>query len=160
MNDMGVNHVNLSNGKSLIDLRNDTLIDPFSLYNGVTAHGADGEPITGAYAAIGGENQYNCNSTGCSTSKLVVPCNFKPKYLCVVLNSPTHTTNTVIALWAASSAIIYHSRTSSGVIRTAPSSSSTSDYWSYDSTNKQLTINRPNSTYSWSAQNYRVFAFR
>ena len=155
---MGVNKVEYD-GKTLIDLTGDTLIDPYSLYNGVTAHGADGEPLTGAYKALG-QVQYNCNSTGCSASALVVPCDFKPTFISIVINSATHVPNTVIAAWAQSTAIIYHSRTSSGVIRTAPDEASTSNYWSYDSTNKKLTIKQPTSTYTWSEKNYRVFAFR
>ena len=46
MIDMGVNHVNLSNGENLIDLRNDS-VTPATLLKGITAHNKAGEPITG-----------------------------------------------------------------------------------------------------------------
>ena len=47
---MAVNHVNLSNGEELIDLRHDTVTKDV-LLKGYTAHGADGEPIVGEYEA-------------------------------------------------------------------------------------------------------------
>lgn len=47
---MAVNHVNLSNGEELIDLRHDTVTKDV-LFKGYTAHGADGEPIVGEYEA-------------------------------------------------------------------------------------------------------------
>lgn len=48
MIDMGVNHVNLSNGESLFDLRSDT-VTPETLLKGIKAHNRAGEPITGIY---------------------------------------------------------------------------------------------------------------
>ena len=45
---MAVNHVNLSSGEELIDLRHDTVTKDV-LLKGYTAHGADGEPIVGEY---------------------------------------------------------------------------------------------------------------
>ena len=45
---MAVNHVNLSSGEELIDLRHDTITKDV-LLKGYTAHGADGEPIVGEY---------------------------------------------------------------------------------------------------------------
>jgi hypothetical protein len=44
---MGVNHVKLSNGETLIDLRDDTVI-PESLLPGYVATNAKGEKINGA----------------------------------------------------------------------------------------------------------------
>lgn len=43
---MAVNHVNLSNGEELIDLRQDTVTED-TLRAGVTAHNAKGEQIMG-----------------------------------------------------------------------------------------------------------------
>lgn len=45
---MGVNHVNLSSGESLFDLRGDT-VTPETLLKGIKAHNRAGEPITGIY---------------------------------------------------------------------------------------------------------------
>ena len=47
---MGVNKVDLANGETLIDLRNDT-VKPETLAKGVTAHNAKGEPIVGTMVA-------------------------------------------------------------------------------------------------------------
>ena len=127
----------------------------YDVYNGRTAY-VGGKKITGKYKGTGLNTQYNCNSSGCSDSQLVIDCNFEPRAVCVVLNSESHVTNTVIAAWMSSAAAIYHSRTSSGVTR----SSLNSKMWSFDSAKGKLTISRPNSSYSWSNYNYRVFAFR
>ena len=127
----------------------------YDIYNEKTAY-AGGKKITGKYKGSGLNTQYNCNSSGCSASQLVINCGFEPRAVCVVLNSENYASNTVIAAWMSSSAAIYHSRTSSGVIR----SSLSSKMWSFDSANGKLTVSRPNSNYSWSNYNYRVFAFR
>lgn len=44
---MGINHVKLSNGETLIDLRNDT-VTPESLLPGYVATNAEGEKINGS----------------------------------------------------------------------------------------------------------------
>lgn len=132
----------------------------YDIYNGKTAY-VNGELVTGAYkfTGWGSDPQWNSNSTGCSSSKLVVPCPFAPKAICALLNSGTHNTNTIIVAFFISGACTYHSRTSSGVIRNQYTSS-TSNYFSYDSTNKKVTLNRPNTSYNWSSQNYRVACFK
>ena len=127
----------------------------YDIYNEKTAY-AGGKKITGKYKGSGLNTQYNCNSSGCSTSQLVINCGFEPRAVCVVLNSENYAADTVISVWMHSTAAIYHSRTSSGVIR----SSLSSKMWSFDSANGKLTVSRPNSSYSWSNYNYRVFAFR
>lgn len=137
----------------------DATADVYDIHNGKIAY-VNGQKITGAYKATpAGGAQYNCNSEDCSTATLKIPCNFEPASLCVVLNSGTYSNNTVIALWAQANAIVYHSKTSSGVVRTQ-NTTSVSSYWSWNSTNKQLTINRPNTSYNWSSYSYRIFAFK
>ena len=51
---MSVNHVKLSTGETLIDLRSDTVV-PETLAEGVTAHNSQGEQITGTMTGGGGE---------------------------------------------------------------------------------------------------------
>lgn len=131
----------------------------YDIYNGEIAY-VNGKKITGAYKATpAGGSQYNCNSSNCSTSTLKIPCDFEPTSLCVVLNSGTYNNNTVIALWAQWNAIVYHSKTSSGVTRTQQTTN-VSDFWRWDSSNKQIIINRPNTSYNWSSYSYRIFAFK
>ena len=51
---MNVNHVKLSTGETLIDLRSDS-VTPDTLAEGVTAHNSQGEQITGTMTGGGGE---------------------------------------------------------------------------------------------------------
>ena len=51
---MGVNYVNLLNGETLVDLRNDT-VTPETLAEGETAHNAAGEQIVGRMPPGSGE---------------------------------------------------------------------------------------------------------
>ena len=50
---MAVSKVELANGEVLIDLTNDS-VTAETLAEGVTAHGADGEPIVGKMSSSGG----------------------------------------------------------------------------------------------------------
>lgn len=223
---MSVNHVNLSNGETLIDLRNDT-VSASTLLKGETAHdksgekitgtkefktqsktatpsqaiqtvepdrgydglssvmvdkipsnyidtsGAtadsydickgdtayvDGQLITGLYECTGKSTQHNATSTNCSSSNLVITCDFQPTRVVVLLMTGSYANNGIIgALLLIGSDAIYHCKTSSGVVRSTSSSKVT-----YNSSSKTLTIQRPNSTYSWmgSGYNYRIFAFK
>lgn len=132
----------------------------YDIYYNKTAF-VNGSLVTGAYRMVGrnGGFQVNSGSTGCSSSRLVISCPFQPTHVCIILNAGTHTTNTVIAAFFGSDSATYHSRTSSGVTRNQYTSS-ISNYWSYDATKEQVIVNRPNTTYSWSAQNYRYFCFK
>ncbi len=130
--------------------------DSYDIYNGKTAW-ANGKKVAGLYKATPvNEKQYNSASTDCSSSQLVIPCNFEPNFACVILNSGTYDTNTIISAMFWSDASTFHSKTSSGVIRTQES---TGSYCVYDSTNKKVTIKKP-SNYTWSSRNYRVFLFK
>ncbi len=120
---------------------------------------ADGSKVTGKYACLGTGPQYNCDSSGCSTTALVVPCNFQPTAVAIVLNSATYTNNRIIAVWATSTAVVYHTKTSSGVTRTQVTSS-ISSYWSWNSSTNKVTIKSASSTYLWGANSYRVFIFK
>lgn len=120
---------------------------------------AAGSKVTGKYACIGTGTQYNCNSSGCSTTSLVVPCEFKPTAIAIVLNSGTYTTNRIIAVWGTSSAIVYHTKTSSSVARTQVTSS-ISSYWSWSSSTNKVTIKSASGSYLWGGNNYRVFLFK
>lgn len=121
--------------------------------NGKTAY-VNGSKVTGKYIFIA--PQVNSNSTNCSKSNLIIPCNFVPKACAIVLNSQFYSSDTVVCFWTDFSNFIYHSYTGFSMVRTVASSG----YASYDSESRKVTVKRPTSTYSWSSYNYRVFLFR
>lgn len=136
----------------------DATAGSYDIYSGKTAY-VNGQKVTGAYKFYDKSNQYNANSTNCSTRTLKISCPFEPSGFCLVLNSATYTNNRVIAVWAYTGAIVYHTKTSSSVARTQITSGASS-YWYYDSDNKQLIVNSASTTYLWGTNNYRVFLFK
>lgn len=136
----------------------DATADEYDIYYGTTAY-VNGKLITGKYWYHGAADQYNANSANCSSTQLRTHSDYEPKALMIVLNSGTYTNNTVIAVWAFKDAIVYHSKTSSGVTRSQVTSN-VSNYWYYDAANQQVVISNPTSSYKWSTYNYRVFTFR
>lgn len=134
----------------------DATADTYDIYSGQTAY-VNGQKITGAYRRV--NVQLNASSSGCSTSQLVVSCDFEPKVCCIVLNSGNYTSNRIIAMWTDMSNVIYHSKTSSSIARTSITSGG-SNYVYYESANKRLVIKAASSSYLWDTQNYRVFVFK
>ena len=135
--------------------------ESYDIYYNKTAF-VNGNLVTGAYRVVGrtGGEQVNSGSSNCSASQLVIPCAFSPTHVCITLNSATYNTNTVIsAFFQLGGVATYHSKTSSSVARNQYTGS-VSSYIYYDSTNQRVVINRPNTTYSWSSQNYRYFCFK
>ena len=127
----------------------------YDIFNWKTAY-VNGNKITGVYEAI--NIQINSGSSNCSTRTLKFDCPFEPKYLAIVFNSANYTTNRVISCYAVgTAAIVYHTRTSTGVSRTQITSGVAS-YWSYS--NGVVTVNSPSTSYLWDNDNYRLFAFK
>ncbi len=133
--------------------------DSYDIYYGETAY-VNGQKVTGTYRSTGqGGEQWSASSDGCSASQLRIPCPFKPQHVTITYNHSAYDNNTVICAWFRdNAAAIYHTKTSSGIIRTNPSNYSS--YFYYDETNKEIVINRPSSSYSWSTNKYKIFAFR
>ena len=75
---MGVSKV-VFGSNTLIDLTADT-ITAADLMQGKTAHGADGEPITGTYS---GGTPCAAGQFTLGTTRATVDIGFRPKYLCV-----------------------------------------------------------------------------
>lgn len=161
---MGVNLVNLSNGESIIDLRNDT-VGKYDLYNGKTAHGADGEPITGglvAHTAV-----LTGASTGCTSTKLRFECPFKPTHITALYLAGSYQANKVHAITAWLGG--YYCATSLGAVssgkyalyRSQFTLAEDNNYFYWDGTYVYLAS--PNSTYQFATTagyTYRVFAFK
>ena len=159
---MGVNKVDLLNGENIIDLTGDTLIDPYDLYNGITAHSSNGEPITGLYKAV--NVQLNSGSANCSSSQLIIPCEFEPYGFCIILNSGTFTNNVVTSVWCifgGVNAIQYFTKISSSpyLARTVYTNA-LSTYAYYDLSNKRIVVKKPTNSYAWGTNNYRVLIFK
>ena len=126
----------------------------YDIYKDKTAY-VNGSKVTGAYNYI--YPQVSRNSSGCSSTKLVIPCDFIPKGCAVVYNHDKYVSDTVICFWTDLHYKVYHSYTGIGLVRSISTSSS---YAYYDSETKKFIINRPTSSYSWSSNKYRVFIFR
>lgn len=142
----------------------DATANEYDIYSGKIAY-VNGSKVTGKYKSTGyGAEQYSANSSNCSSSKLVIPCNFKPKYVTVTYQPSSYSNGKVICGWFNDDSVTYHSKTSLSpyIIRTQKTSSNAtiSDYFYYDSTNKQVVINRPSISYSWHTENYKVFCFK
>ncbi len=148
---------NIRSGKSILGVNgtftNDANAGNYDIVKGQTAY-VNGSKVTGSYEAY--NKQLNSSSTSCSTTALKFNCSFKPTYVSIVYNHGAYDNNKVIACWAAEDAIVYHTKTSSGIVRTQITNG-VSSYWSYS--NGMVTVNRP-SSYTWSSNNYRVFAFK
>lgn len=126
----------------------------YDICSGKTAY-VKGNKITGAYESI--YLQRNSGSSDCSTRTLKISCPFDPSYIAIVFNSPAYANNRVVACWGAKDSIVYHTKTTISLARTQITSN-VSRYWSYS--NGVITINSPSSSYLWSNNNYRVFAFK
>ena len=119
---MGISKV-VYGGNTLIDLTADT-VTAADLLQGVTAHGADGEAVTGTYQA-GAPIAVGTANLG--TSRATVNIGFRPKYLCIWAGSSRNAISTYNADWSTTKA--YYS---------GASTSSTSYTMSSDSTNYRL----------------------
>lgn len=122
----------------------------------------NGQLVTGKYRAMRYGMAESTVVEGCSwsTTQVRLACEFEPTCISVVFNSGSYANSRVIAAWAmGESAIVYHTKTSSGIARTQITSN-VSSYWYYDSVNKQVVINSPTTSYLWSNNAYRYFLFK
>ena len=135
--------------------------DKYDIFNEKTAF-VNGQLVTGKYRAMRYGMAESTVAEGCSwsTTQVRLACEFEPTCMAVVFNSGSYANNRVIAAWAMdTSAIVYHTKTSSGIARTQITSN-VSSYWYYDSVNKQVVINSPTTSYLWSNNAYRYFLFK
>lgn len=135
----------------------------YDIYTGKTVF-VDNKELTGAYdyQGHGGDSQWSANSDGCSSTELVIPVPFEPKGCCLNLNSGSYNSNTIVSAdFRLGNVATYHTYrgNSSGMYRNQYTSN-ISNYISYDSSTKKLTIKSPNSSYKFSTNNYRVLIFR
>lgn len=121
----------------------------------------NGDKLTGTYVCVGrsGKHQWNAASTDCSATELVIPCEFEPRCACAVYQSSTYSNNYIVCAYYIPSAMIYHTKTSSGVARTQLTSGLDSYFW-YDSSAQKVHFKSASTTYKWSTNNYRVFIFK
>lgn len=147
-------------GSNLIDTSNATATAA-DLYKDKTAY-ANGSKITGTYQFA--TQQASSSTTGCSTSQLKIQCDFQPNAIAVVTNSEQRKNNTILAIWAGTAAYVTISiGTKASLSDTYPIArtqitSNVSNYWYYSG--GYVYIKKPNSTYNFDSNNYRIFLMR
>lgn len=169
---MGVSKVDYGN-ETLIDLTADT-VSEYSLYKGATAHGANGELVTGGL--ISQSAVISADDEGCSAHELVFNCPFEPKFISLHFLSglSSATTYTVLDLmvWlkggfdgvnpANSSYYCGHSTTTYsngrfGISRHQFEIGEGQQRFTWDSVNKKVHLRTPDdTTYKFSTSNYRL----
>lgn len=161
---MGVSKVDYEN-ETLIDLTADT-VSEYSLYKGATAHGANGELITGDYRLV--SNMVSDSSSGCSSTQLVMNCPFEPSAIAVYYLGAGFTSNLVMDLmvWNINSGITgYYCGHSLGSVSSSKYSiqthqillSSYPDKFTWDGS--KVYIKSPDSTYTFKGK-YRLIAYK
>ena len=166
MNDMGVSKVDYGD-ETLIDLTADT-VSEYTLCNGVTAHGANGEQINGKYK-LKSELIKTTDSVNYSSTQLSMVCSFEPSAISVhyigsgnvayqVLDLVAWNSNSGITPYYCGHSLGRRSSSNYTILSTQVLLANEPDKFTWDGS--KVYIKSPDNTYGFKNGTYRLIAYK